>query len=159
MLFQAYPNDDPLARCWEELGVGAPSIVALATLASQALARDLDSPSMLELSAEARAILVASLPRGLLEVKAINTAFETPERLLAVHAEIEPERWRVFRDREDPQFTVRCFDGFRQLCAAGLVMHQLYREFSLSHRGYLHARELSVDADVQRVLDRMIELG
>ncbi len=159
MLFQAYPNDDPLARCWEELGVGAPSIVALATLASQALVRDFDSEMMPDLSAEARAIVVASLPRGLLEVKAINTAFETPERLLAVHVEIEPERWRVFRDREDPQFTVRCFEGFRQLCVAGIVMHQLYREFSLSHRGYLHAQQLTVDADVQRVLDRTIELG
>lgn len=167
MRFQGYPNDDPLAGSWDELGVGAPSIVALAMLASQAMARDVEfssdsGPSAaadFALTAEARAILVASLPRGLMEVKAINSAFETPDRLLAVHTELEPERWRVFRDRADPHYTIRCFEGFRQLCATGLVMHQLYREFSLSHRGFLRAHDLAVDAEMQAVLDRTVELG
>jgi hypothetical protein len=156
---QAFPKEDVLVGCWDELGAGAPTVVALAMLASQALARADQEERKPRLSVEAKAILSASLPRGLLEIKAINTAFETPERLLAVHVEMEPERWLVFRDRRDPRYTIRCLEGFRQLCSAGLVMHHLYREFSLSNQGFLLAGDLSVDADMQGILDRMVELG
>jgi hypothetical protein len=159
MRFDALPNDDPLVRCWEELGVGAPTVSALAILASRALARGERPDEPLDLPAEARAILVASLPRGLLEIKAVNTAFETPDRLLAVHVETEPESWRVFRDRRDPRFTVRCLDSFRSLCAAGLIVHHLYREFSLSTHGFELADKLKVDAEMQAVLDRTVELS
>jgi hypothetical protein len=159
MGFDAVSNEDPLVRCWEELGVGAPTVSALALLASQALARAAPSEEGPELIPEARAILVASLPRGLLEIKAVNTAFETPERLLAVYVETEPENWRVFRDRRDPRYTIHCLEGFRRLCAAGLVIHHLYREFSLSSQGFLLADQLTVDAEMQVVLDRTVELS
>jgi hypothetical protein len=108
---QAFPKEDVLVGCWDELGAGAPTVVALAMLASQALARADQEERKPRLSVEAKAILSASLPRGLLEIKAINTAFETPERLLAVHVEMEPERWLVFRDRRDPRYTIRGFSS------------------------------------------------
>lgn len=139
---------------WEELGIGAPTIIALARLCGQALAgaERPDTP----LSREAQAILVAARDRGIMEIKGVNTAFESPERLLAVHVELEPERWLIFRNRLDPQFTVRCLEGFRQLCASGLVLHHLYREFSLAHAGFERARTISA-GDVQEILDHTVE--
>jgi len=151
------PNDDNLHRTWEALGTGTPTIAALAALCGQALRGDAPGAGG-PLSIEAKAILYAARERGLLEVKAVNTAFETPERLLAVHVELEPERGLVFRRRQDPQFTIRCMEGFRQLCSAGLVLHHLYREFSLSQRGFAVARSINA-ADIQEILEQAVEYG
>ena len=70
--------------------------------------------------------------RGILEVKGCNTAYESPSRLLTVFVELEDESQIRFRDPRDAQQNVRFLEGFRQLCANGLVMHHLYHEFSLT---------------------------
>ncbi len=155
MRYSPFPNENELGSRWEELGVGAPTLMALAMLCGKALAGEAASG---ELSLEARAILHAARQRGLVEIKGANTAFESPERLLAVHVELEPERGIAFRSRANPEFTVRCLDGFRQLCAAGLVMHHLYREFSLTMRGFETARSVPAEL-VQEILDQTMDYG
>ncbi len=47
--------------------------------------------------------------------------------------------WR----REEPERTIRILDAFRQLCVSGLVMHHLFREFSLTRAGFELARTIS----------------
>jgi hypothetical protein len=63
----------------------------------------------------------------------------------------------MFRSRTEPEITVRFLDGFRQLCNAGLVMHQVGGEFSLTSRGFelakgIHSAEVSEVAALGTVL-------
>jgi hypothetical protein len=107
---------------------------------------------------EAKAILVAARDRGVIEVRGVNTAFDPAARLLAVYVEIDTAQTIAFRDPENPQITVAFLEGFRQLCALGLVMHHLHRDFSLSSRGFQLARSISKQ-DVQPWLDKGSEFG
>lgn len=136
MTLEPYPQDHGLSIGWTELGEGAPTLIAFAQLAADAMRRP---PAEEKLSPEARAILYAAKNRGVIEVKSVNTAFEAPSRFLAVYIELDEERTLVFRNRLQPEITVRFLDGFKQLCQAGLVMHHLYREFSLSSSGFQRA--------------------
>lgn len=140
---------------WEDLTIGAPTIIGFAGLCSQAMANCIEPPPALSLPAQA--ILFAAQDRGSLEIKAIKNAFDSAQRLLAVHVERSLERVLVFRSRNRPQFTIEMLDGFRELCTAGLVMHQLGHEFSLSQRGFVRAKEV-VQASVQACLDQGVEL-
>lgn len=133
-------SPDPLAL-WEELGAGVPTLMAFARLCSEALAGNRQQP-VEDLNEEARAILYVARQRGSIEVKGTDTAVDSSERLLAICVEVEPDRQFVFRRRGDPQLTVRCLEGFRQLCSSGLVMHHLFREFSLTHTGFEMAKTI-----------------
>ena len=126
---------------WEELGIGAPTLIAFARLCSDALAANYPEPP-LPLSEEARAILYLARRRGAMEIKGINHAFDSSERFLAVCVEVDLERTFILKRRDDPELTVRFLDGFRQLCASGLVMHHLLRDFSLTLRGFEVARSI-----------------
>ncbi len=125
---------------WDELGAGAPTVVALAALCSQAMLAT--HPSTPPLSLPARTILYAARERGVLEIKGTYDAFNATARLLAVCVLLEDERSLVFLSPEEPELTVRFLDGFRELCRGGLVMHHLYREFSLTGRGFDRARQI-----------------
>ncbi len=154
------PVDHYLAGSWEALGAGAPVLVALAQLCSQAM---VDGPAVNhvaveQLMPEAKAILVAARDRGVIEVRGVNTAFDPAARLLAVYVELDQAQTIAFRDPENPQVTVAFLEGFRQLCALGLVMHHLHRDFSLSSRGFQLARSISKQ-DVQAWLDKGSEFG
>ena len=77
-----------------------------------------------------------------------------PEKRAAYDATYESRRqeeWSLFletpmsgvdEDRRvrfrtgDPAQNIRFLDGFRELCARGLVMHHLFPEFSLTRTGY-----------------------
>ena len=132
-----------IAGTWEELGEGAPALAALAQLSSTALATDAAAKVQLDqLTDEAKTLLYATRDRGVLEVKGANVAFEAPERFLAVHVETSDEASLAFRSREKPEITVRFFAGLRELCQHGLVLHHIYRDFSLSARGFELAREV-----------------
>ena len=87
------------------------------------------------LSPEAKAILYAARNRGILEIKASHRAFESPARMLAVCVELSTSEGLIFRSRESPAYTIRFLAGFRDLCAAGLVMHHIFQEFSLTREG------------------------
>jgi hypothetical protein len=126
---------------WEELGEGAPTLIAFAHLCSDSLARNVRQPTE-PLSQEARAILYTARHRGAIEIKGTNHAFDSSERFLSVCVELDAERQFFMKRRDDPELTVRFLDGFRQLCAGGLVVHHLFREFSLSRAGFELARSI-----------------
>ena len=138
-------------RGWQDLGNGAPTIIALAWLCSRAM---MDEPGAIEdVSLEGRAVLYAARDRGVLEVKGTNDAFEAPDRFLTVYVETASQHYVPLKSG-DPRLAVALLDGFRQLCAAGFVMHHLFREFSLSRAGFAAARRLSRD-EVAEVLDQL----
>ena len=154
------PLDNYLSGSWDALGAGAPVLVALSQLCSNAMV-DLNAASPIDveqLSPEAKAILVASRDRGVIEVKAVNAAFEAPSRMLAVYVELDEVQTIAFRDRNEPEVTVRFLEGFRVLCQKGLVMHHIHRDFSLTSRGFEIARTISKQ-EVQPWLDKGTEFG
>ena len=168
------PVDNYLSGSWEALGNGAPVLVALAQICSAAwtgMHADPSSPLALikkdasivsrtteGLSGEALAILYAAGERGIIELKAVNTAFDAAARLLAVYVEESDERTIAFRDAHKPEITVRFLDGFRQLCERGFVIHHIFRDFSLSPIGFEMARTIS-RPQVQQWLDMATEFG
>jgi hypothetical protein len=112
----------------------------------------------IQLSREAKSLLYAARNRGVMEVKGSNRAFDAPGRMLAVYVEVDPERTLIFRSRENPAFTIRCLAGFRELCAAGLVMHHINTEFSLTREG-LEAAQTVAESEVRDLLALATEFG
>ncbi len=158
------PIDNYLAGSWEALGNGAPVLVALAQMCSHTWTREAfgdaptPQPTLEGLSGHAQAILFAARTRGIIELKAVNTAFDAAARLLAVYVEESDERTIAFRDSQNPEVTVRFLDGFRQLCQRGLIIHHIYRDFSLSPRGFELAQTVQ-QSQVQQYLDMATEFG
>jgi hypothetical protein len=135
------PVDSYLSGSWEALGAGAPILVALAQICSQAL---VSQPTIerSDLSEAAQAILYAAKNRGIFEVKGVNSAFEASARLVAVYVEVDDETFMAFRDRNHPETTAIFIEGFRELCAGGLVHHHIHRDFSLTEQGFEMARKI-----------------
>lgn len=136
-------------------------LVALAQLCSERWV--LRSAGQLEvelssLSDESRAILFAAKDRGIIEIRAVNSAFDAAARLLAVYVELSDERTIAFRDPGKPEVTLRFIEGFRELCDRGLVMHHIYRDFSLSPQGLALAKKIQL-VTVQHFLDKATEFG
>ena len=154
-LLPSSANDARWAETWRELGEGAPTLAGLARVCSLSMST---GGHQGELSPEARAILFAARHRAVIEVKGANRAFDAPGRMLAVHVEIEPDRSLIFRSRENPAYTIRFLAGFRELCVAGLVMHHLYHEFSLTREGLEAAATVPAE-EVQSLLDGATDVG
>ncbi len=151
------PVDSYLTGSWEALGNGAPVLVALAQIASQAMITQ-PTPSLEKLAPEAKAILVAARNRGVIEIKAVNSAFEAPSRMLAVYVELDEDRTIAFRDPLRPEVTVSFLSGFQELCEQGMVMHHMHRDFSLTKLGFEIAKGL-LQKDVQPWLDKGTDFG
>ncbi|MEZ6088292.1 MAG: hypothetical protein R3C05_09760 [Pirellulaceae bacterium] len=141
---------------WEALGNGAPTLVALAQVCAKALIEDVQPSETL--SVEARTILYAARNRGMIEVRGVNTAFEATARMLAIYIEEDEHRTIAFRNPEKPQVTVRFFEAFCELCRSGLILHHLFRDFSLTDRGFQMARQIDV-AEVRDSLGEATEFG
>ncbi|MDP7020041.1 MAG: hypothetical protein QGG36_29860 [Pirellulaceae bacterium] len=155
MVLQPFPREEGVSLGWRELGLSAPTLLAFAQLCGRSLsAGTADEP----LRPEAYALLFAARKLGVLELKAVNTAYEAAERLLAVYVDLDHDRTMVFRSREDVEVTLRFLDGFRQLCSTGLVMHHIYGEFSLTAAGF-EAAKLVEQADVEQLLAQATEFG
>lgn len=152
----AAATDPRWAETWQELGQGVPTLAGLSRVCSQSLATGGDKS--IPLSAEARAILFAARNRGVLEIKGANRAFDAPGRMLAVYVETDAEHTLIFRSRLNPAYTIRFLAGFRELCAAGLVMHHIYQEFSLTREGLELAQTVS-EQDVEKLLELATSLG
>ena len=153
------PVDNYLHGSWEALGNGAPMLVALAQLCSERWVRgDLKSVELSSLSGEAQAILYSARERGIVEIKAVNSAFDAAARLLAVYVELDDEHTIAFRDSKNPEVTVRFLDGFRELCDRGLMLHHIYRDFSLAPAALKLARTIPRES-VQPLLDKATEFG
>ena len=155
-LLPAAASDPRWAATWLELGQGAPTLAGLARVASIALATGGDKS--IQLSREARGLLFAAKGRCVMEVKGSHRAFDAPGRMLAVYVEIDAERTLIFRSRENPAYTIRCLAGFRELCAAGLVMHHINAEFSLTREGLDLAQTVS-ESEVRDLLSLATEFG
>ena len=141
MLQRNLSDDRSTGLSWEDTGAGAPTIIGFARLCSNALASGHVSTD--GLSVEAIALLYAARERGVIEIKASNNAFDAIDRFLAVYVEIDPDTGFVFKRKDDPTRTIRFLDAFRELCAAGLVYHHLYREFSLTSDGFQFAAKIA----------------
>jgi hypothetical protein len=111
-----------------------------------------------KLSPEARCILFAARDRGVVEVKGANRAFDAPGRMLAIYVEIDADHTLIFRSRGNPSYTIQFLGGFRELCAAGLAMHHIYTEFSLTREGLELAKSVS-RAEVAELLDQGVVMG
>lgn len=149
-------NDPKWAVAWSELGHGAPTLAGLAQVASWAMATGGDKS--IKLSPEARCLLFAARERGVLEVKGANRAFDAPGRMLAVYVEADEEHTLIFRSRNNPAMTIRFLAGFRELCSAGLTMHHIYTEFSLT-RGGLELAATIPREEVEVLLDQAMVMG
>lgn len=153
------PVDNYLHGSWEALGNGAPMLVALAQLCSERWVRGDAKPIELDaLSGEAQAILYSARGRGIVEIKAVNSAFDAAARLLAVYVELDDEHTIAFRDAKNPEVTVRFLDGFRELCDKGLMLHHIYRDFSLAPAALELARTIQRES-VQPLLGKATEFG
>jgi hypothetical protein len=150
MLERALGIDELLAATWSEMGVGAPTLIAFAQLCSRAWVTGAAVTE--DLSPEAKAILFTAGRHGMLEVKGTNAAYEAPSRLLTVFVETADDTRIRFRDPQDVRQNVRFLDGFRQLCACGLVMHHLFHEFTLTPAGFELATTICPD-EIRRLLD------
>ena len=152
------PVDNYLHGSWEALGNGAPMLVALAQLCSERWVKKSTTTKLTDLSLEALAILYAARERGIIEVRAVNSAFDAAARLLAVYVEFSDERRVAFRDATDPSITVRFLQGFRELCDYGLIIHHIYCDFSLSPEALELAHQIDL-CDVQDLLSKATEFG
>jgi hypothetical protein len=147
-----------LAASWEAMGAGGPTLAALAAVCARAI---IDPPRREladTLSPESLAILFAARDRGVIEVRGVRTAFEAPGRMLAIYVEEDEVRTIAFRSQAKPEVTVRFFEGFCELCRAGLILHHLYRDFSLSQAGFERARGINRE-DVADRLAEATEFG
>lgn len=150
MLDRVSGTDEMLALLWSDMGLGAPTLIGLAQLCSRALLTGAPLPE--DLMPEAQAILFTAAHRGMLEVKPSNTAYESASRLLTVFVEIDDETRVRFRHPRDVRQNVRFLEGFRQLCAGGLVFHHLFHEFTLTEAGF-HLAATIVPDGIRDVLD------
>jgi hypothetical protein len=155
-LLPSSANDPVWAATWQELGQGAPTLAGLARVAGLAMATGGD-PTV-QLSPEARCLLYAARNRGVIEVKGANRAFDAPGRMLAVYVETEADHTLIFRSRENPAWTVRFLAGFRELCAAGLAMHHIYTEFSLTRQGFDLAQTIA-EQEIAHLICRATDVG
>ncbi|HBJ39057.1 MAG TPA: hypothetical protein DDZ51_30790 [Planctomycetaceae bacterium] len=147
-----------MAASWEALGSGGPTLAALAAVCAKAIVHPPDFSAQQSLSLEAQAILYAARNRGVIEVRGVRTAFEAPGRLLAVYVEEDETRTVAFRSRTHPEVTVRFFDGFCELCRAGMILHHLHRDFTLSRIGFQRAMTIS-HHDIAQQLAEATEFG
>lgn len=143
MTIPPYLGDNPSGNMWDDLGKGAPTIMALARLSGDALGRA-TSPAE-KLSDEACCLLYLARERGAFEVKATDNAFDSMDRFLTVHVEIREDELLPMKVRGDAAATSRLFAGFCELCARGLVMHHIYRDFSLTPAGFERAQDVLRD--------------
>lgn len=154
------PVDNYLHGSWEALGNGAPVLVALAQLCSERWVRHehADAETAAQLSKPAQAILYAARKRGTIEIRAVNSAFDAAARLLAVYVEVDEDQTIAFRDAAKPAVTVRFLEGFRELCEHGLVLHHIYRDFSLTSEAFQIASGLSRE-ELETELQQATEFG
>lgn len=143
-------GEDGRARInWEEMGQGAPTLIGLARICSDALISPTRNPE--SLSVEAKLVLFLAKSRGVIHVMGNNDEFDPADRFLTVHVEVTPDKMVSLKFREEPKQTIRFLEGFKELCEAGLVIHHLYREFSLSLKGFDLAEKVALE-EVQSLM-------
>jgi hypothetical protein len=125
---------------WESMSFGAPTVIGLAQLCGQAMMGPRRSTE--DISLEAKTILYLARERGILELRGTNDAFESCERLLTIFIECSDDQSIALKAPGNVRQSVKFLEGLRQACQAGLVLHHLQREFSLSALGFDFAEQL-----------------
>lgn len=142
MLQPHWVNEPSPEPSWEILQHGIPAVTGFARLCGAAMARlDAAPASAAALSPEALALAYSARARGGLELRGNKNAFEWADRLMAVCVLVDDDHRLVFKSKSDPRQTIAFLEGFRQLCAAGLVMHHLMFEFALTTPGFVLAEQ------------------
>ena len=149
-----FKTDDEEGLKWEALGAGAATIMGLARLCGRSMSYF--EPLIVELSLESKAILLAAKDRGVVEIAGKKNAFDSVDRFLSVHVEHKPDHFLSFKNKSDPEQTIRFVDGFRRLCLGGFVMHHMHREFSWTVSGFELARTIATD-EVREKLSFAVE--
>jgi hypothetical protein len=161
MLFRNFGNGDQnQAVLWQDLELGAPTIIGYARLCSLAMSQPNPGsgfPSADDLSSEAKTILVAARDRGTMDIRASREPFDSAERFLAVCVEFELDRRLLFLQKENPKQTLRFLEGFRELCSSGLIVHHLQKDFSLSVAGFELAESLQRE-DFDELMNFAVEI-
>jgi hypothetical protein len=153
MLFPHFSEDSKLEPSWDLLQFGVPTVIGFARLCSAAIAASHSTkPATDSLSPEAWGIALAAKDRGSIELRGNKYAFEAADRFLAVCVVIDDDRRLVFKNKSQPRQTMAFLEGFRQLCAAGLVIHHLMFDFSLTTAGFAFADRIE-RSSVQSLLD------
>ncbi len=148
-------DESHLPLSWQDLAIGAPTIIAFATLCGRALSHSISPVETL--SDHAMALLVAARQRGVFDLRGNKEAFESSDRFLAVCIEVDDEPRLLFRQKGNPRETMRFIQGFQELCQSGLVMHHLQRDFSLTTAGFDRADQLEAK-EFQRWIDFAVEV-
>jgi hypothetical protein len=153
MLQPHFTGDPNQQLTLENLQQGVPTVLGLARLCGAALvAIDPARVRWSELSPEAHALAFAARTRGVIEIRANKNAFDPVDRFLSICVPVGEDVRLVFRNREDARRTMAFFEGFRQLCAAGLVVHHLMFDFSLTDAGFRFADSIEAPT-VSELLD------
>lgn len=146
------------ATAWTDLQEGALTVLGLARLCSLAISQPSEEECSAEqFSDEAKAILVLAAKRGVIDIRANRDAFDSADRFLAVCVESEPEKRLLFLRKDDPRQTISFLEGFRELCAAGMVIHHLQKDFSLTRAGFDLADQLQ-RSDFEKQIQFAVEL-
>jgi hypothetical protein len=135
----ANPNIPNLHGAWDSLGISVPTISAYAYLCAHALFDTKQhglTKTEYNLTGPARTILFLGKHSGAFELKVTPRGFRTTERFLALHIHINEDESYVFQDANDLRIAIEFLTAFRELCLAGLCIHQLHGEFSLNLCGF-----------------------
>ena len=157
MLSRNLGSNDLQASSWQDLGFGAATILGFANLCSRAMTIPPDSISLDDLSPEAKTILASAAERGTIDIRASREPFDSAERFLAVCVEYALDQRLLFLQKDNPKQTVQFLEGFRQLCQAGLIMHHLQKDFSLSAQGFKLAKQLN-RAEFESLISFAVEI-
>jgi hypothetical protein len=128
---------------WDLLQHGIPTIIGFARLCGAAISRlEFPNATIATLSPEAQAIAFVAKDLGVIELRGNRNAFEPADRFLAVSVPINDDRRLLFKSKSQPRQSLAFLEGFRQLCASGLVIHHLLFDFSLTTPGFALADQI-----------------
>ena len=139
------PRIPNLHGTWDALGISVPTISAYAYLCAHALFHPHTSSDPIakdKLTGQAKAILYLAKQSGALELKVMPRGFRATERFLALHVHVNEDECLVFQDANDLRVAIQYLHAFRELCLAGLCIHQLHGEFSLNQGGFELAQSI-----------------
>lgn len=143
MLQPHFSSESGTEPGWDLLQHGVPTVIGFARLCSAAVARlDPAEVTLASLGNEARSIALAAKDCGVIELRGNKNAFEPADRFLAVCVIVDEDRRLVFKNKAQPRQTLAFLEGFRQLCASGLVIHHLMFDFSLTTAGFALADQI-----------------
>ena len=129
----------------EQLNKGAPTLWKIAMLCAAKAAQNWSAnkdeegtlpDSLAHFSIESSVILHLARRRGSLDVKIDKNAFESSDRILTVHVEVDDNIWQPCRVSRNIRKNVAFLESFISLCHNGAVLHHVSSEFTLTSHGF-----------------------